>query len=68
MFHVSIFAEESLNRLVLVWLIFTFFLTAMHVIDRAVEVYLERCQTYMLELFYGNRKRFLALNSEKDAS
>ena len=40
----------------------------MHVIDRAVEVYLEPCQTYMLELFYGNRKRFLALNSEKDAS
>ena len=68
MFHVSVFAEKSLNRLVLVWLIFTFFLITMHEIDTAVEVYLEPFQTYMIELFCENSKRLLALNSKKAPS
>ena len=50
-FTQSVFAETSLNRLVLVWLIFTFFLITMHEIDTAAEVYLEPFLTYMFELF-----------------
>ena len=50
-FTQSVFAEKSLNRLVLVWLIFTFFLITMHEIDTAAEVYLEPFLTYMFELF-----------------
>ena len=50
-FTQSAFAEKSLNRLVLVWLIFTFFLITMHEIDTAAEVYLEPFLTYMFELF-----------------
>ena len=50
-FPQSVFAEKSLNRLVLVWLIFTFFLITMHEIDTAAEVYLEPFPTYMFELF-----------------
>ena len=43
--------KPYLNRLVLVWLIFTFFLITMHGIDTAAEVYLELFQRYKLELF-----------------
>ena len=50
-FTQSVFAEKSLNRLVLVWLIFTFFLITKHEIDTAAEMYLETFPTYMLELF-----------------
>ena len=50
-FTQSAFAEKSLNRLVLVWFIFTFFLITMHEADTATEVYLESFPTYMFELF-----------------
>ena len=50
MFHVSVFAEKSLNRLILVWLNFSFLIT-LHEIDTAAEVYLEPFQTYMTEFF-----------------
>ena len=56
MIHVSVFAEKSLNRLVLILLVFTvcFFLITMLEIDTAAEVYLEPFQTYMIELFCKN--------------
>ena len=56
MIHVSVFAEKSLNRLVLILLVFTvfFFLITMLEIDTAAEVYLEPFQTYMTELFCKN--------------
>ena len=41
MFHVTLFTEKSLNRLVLVRLTFTFFLMTMIEIGTAAEVYLE---------------------------
>ena len=52
-FTQSVFAEKSLNRLVLVSLIFTFlfFLIKMHEIDTAAEMYLEPFPTYMFELY-----------------
>ena len=50
-FTQSAFAEKSLNRVVLVWFIFTFFLITMHEADTATEVYLESFPTYMFELF-----------------
>ena len=54
MFHVSVFPEKSLNRLVLVCFIFICFLITMHEIDTATEVYLEPIQTYMNEIFCEN--------------
>ena len=53
MFHVSVFREKSLNRLVLVCLS-SHFLITMHEIDTAAEVYLEPLQTYMIEVFCKN--------------
>ena len=50
MFHVSVFREKSLNRLVLVCLS-SHFLITMHEIDAAAEVYLEPFQTYMIGIF-----------------
>ena len=50
-FTQSVFAEKSLNRLVLVWLFFTFSLITMHEIDTATEMYLEPFPTYMFESF-----------------
>ena len=48
MFHVSAFPERSLNRLVLVAILYLhMFLITMHEIDTAAEVYLEPFQTYM---------------------
>ena len=47
MFHVSAFPERSLNRLVLVAILYLhMFLITMHEIDTAAEVYLETFQTY----------------------
>ena len=46
--HVSIFPDKSLNRLVLMCFIFTFFLITMHETDTAAEVHLEPFQTYMI--------------------
>ena len=43
----KVLAEKSLNRLVLVWLIFTFFLITMYEVDTAAEGYLEPFQTYI---------------------
>ena len=43
----KVFAEKSLNRLVLVWHIFTIFLITMYEVDTAAEVYLEPFQTYI---------------------
>ena len=40
-FTQSVFAEKPLNRLVFVWLIFTFFKIKMDEIDTAAEMYLE---------------------------
>ena len=51
-FAQSVFAEKSLNRLVLVWLIFKFFLITMYEIDTTAEVYLKPFPTYMFELFW----------------
>ena len=51
---VYLFAEKSLNRLVLVWLTFTDFLITVHEIGTAGEVYLERFQTYITELCCEN--------------
>ena len=51
MFHLSVFPDKSLNRLVLICFILTFFLTTMHKIDTAAEIRLEPFQTYMIELF-----------------
>ena len=53
MFHVSVFPDKSLNRLVLICFIFTFFLITMHEIDTAAEVHLEPFQTYMIEFFFA---------------
>ena len=53
-FRQSVFAEKSLNRLVLVWLISTFFLIKMYEIDRAAEMYLEPRPTYTFEFFCKN--------------
>ena len=53
MFHVSVFREKSLNRLVLVCLSSPFLITV-HEIDTAAEVYLEPFQTYMIEIFCEN--------------
>ena len=50
-FTQSVFAEKSLNRLVLLCLIFTFFLIIMHEIDADAEIYLQPFPTYMFELF-----------------
>ena len=55
MFHVSAFPESSLNRLVLVAILYLhMFLITMHEIDTAAEVYLEPFQTYMIEIFCEN--------------
>ena len=56
MIHGSVFAEKSLNRLVLILLVFTgfFFLITMLEIDTAAELYLEPFQTYMIERFSKN--------------
>ena len=51
MFYLNVFVEKSLNRLVFVLLIFTFFIITLHEIVTAAEVDLEPSQTYMLELF-----------------
>ena len=51
---VYLFAEKSLNRLVLVWLTFTDFLITIHEIGTAGEAYLERFQTYITELCCEN--------------
>ena len=62
MFHVrNVFPEKSLNRLVLLWFIFTFFLIAMHEIDTAAEVQLELFQTYMIEIFCESSYGFYLL-------
>ena len=53
MFHIKCIPEKSLNRLVLVRLIFKFFLITMYEIDTAAEVYLEPFQTYMVEPFFS---------------
>ena len=50
MFPRKSFAEKSLNRLVLVWLIFIFFIS-MYEISAAAEAYLKPFQKYMIELF-----------------
>ena len=50
-FTQSVFAEKSLNRLVLLCLIFTFFLIIMLEIDTDAEIYLQPFPTYELELF-----------------
>ena len=69
MFYVNVFAEKSLNRLVLVWLTcLHVFLITMYEAATAVEVYLEPFQTYMVELLCENSKRLLALNSRKAPS
>ena len=52
--HLSVFAENSLNRLVLAYLILTLFLFTMHEIDTAADVYSEPFQTFMIELFPEN--------------
>ena len=52
MFYLNVFVEKSLNRLVFVLLIFTFFIITLHEIVTAAEVDLEPSQTYMLELFF----------------
>ena len=51
MFHVCEFAEKSLNRLVLVRLIFTLFLITMYEIDTAAEVYLKRKMHMLLNIY-----------------
>ena len=69
MFYVSVFAEASLNRLVLVWLkCLHVFLITMHEVATAVEVYLESFQAYVIELLCENSIRLLALNSRKAPS
>ena len=69
MFYVSVFAETSLNRLVLAWLkcLHVFFIT-MDEVATAVEIHLEPFQTYMIELLCENSKRLLALNYRKAPS
>ena len=47
MFHVNVFPDKSLNKLVSIYFIFTFFLITMHEIDTAAEVHLEPFQKYM---------------------
>ena len=61
MFHVSVFPDKSLNRLVLICFIFTFFLITMHEIDTAAEVQLELFQTYMIEIFCESSYGFYLL-------
>ena len=58
MFHVSVFPDKSLNRLVLICFIFTFFLITMHEIDTAAEVPLGPFQTYMIKIFCENSYSF----------
>ena len=52
-FHISVFREKHLNRLVLVcWYAdLHIFLITMHEIDTAAEVYLEPFQTHMIDIF-----------------
>ena len=62
MFHLGVFPEKSLNRLmVLVCFIFTCFLITMHEIDTAAELYLETVQTYMIEIFCENSQQLQGL-------
>ena len=61
MFHVSVFPEKSLNRLVLICFIFIFFLITMHEKDTTAEVLLEPFQTYMIEIFCENSYSFCLL-------
>ena len=58
MFHARVFPDKSLNRLVLIYFIFTFFFIAMHEIHAAAEVHFELCQTFMIEIFYENSDSF----------
>ena len=53
MFHLSVFPDKSLNRLVLVCFIFTCFLITMHEIDTVAEMYLKPFRTYMIEVGEG---------------
>ena len=66
MFHLSVFLEKSLNRLVLVCFIFTCFLITMHEIDTVAEMYLKPFRTYMIEIFCEN-KQLLAHNLNKNS-
>ena len=52
---------KSLNRLVLISFIFTFFFITMHEIDTAAEVPLEPFQTFMIEIFCKNSYSFCLL-------
>ena len=61
MFHARVFPDKSLNRLVLICFIFTFFLITMHEIDTAAEVHLEPFQTFMIKIFCENSYCFCLL-------
>ena len=61
MFHARVFRDKSLNRLVLLCFIFTFFLITMHEIDTAEEVHLEPFQIFMIEIFRENSYSFCLL-------
>ena len=52
---------KSLNRLVLICFIFTFFFITMHEIDTTAEVPLEPFQTFMIEIFCKNSYSFCLL-------